>query len=51
MEVIKFQQPILPNTQILLTLDWEKEKQKLYFSYTSAENNNHASGRIKLGVA
>ena len=51
MEVIKFQQPILPNTQILLTLDWEKEKQKLYFSYTSGENNNHASGRIKLGVA
>ena len=51
MEVIKFQQPILPNTLILLTLRWEKEKQKLYFSYTSGENNNHASGRIKLEPA
>jgi 3-hydroxymyristoyl/3-hydroxydecanoyl-(acyl carrier protein) dehydratase len=48
MEVIKFQQPILPNTTVLLTLRWEKEKKKLYFSYTSGENNNHASGRIKL---
>lgn len=51
MEVIKFQQPILPNTRILLTLRWEEEKQKLYFSYTSGEDNNHGSGRIKLGMA
>ena len=51
MEVIKFQQPILPNTQILLTLRWEKEKNKLYFSYSSGENSNHASGRIKLEPA
>lgn len=51
MEVIKFQQPILPNMTILLTLRWEKEKQKLYFSYTSGENNNHSSGRIKLEAA
>jgi len=48
MEVIKFQQPILPNTLVLLTLRWEKEKNKLYFSYTSGENQSHASGRIKL---
>lgn len=48
MEVIKFQQPILPNMLVLLTLRWEKEKNKLYFSYTSGENSNHASGRIKL---
>lgn len=48
MEVIKFQQPILPNTEVQLTLRWEKEKQKLYFSYTSGVNNNHSSGRIKL---
>ena len=51
MEVIKFQQPILPNTSVLLSLRWEKEKQKLYFSYTSGEKNNHSSGRIKLDVA
>ena len=50
MEVIKFQQPIFPDTKVLLTLRWDKEKQKLYFSYTSGENNNHSSGRIKLGV-
>lgn len=48
MEVIKFQQPILPNSLVLLSLRWQKEKQKLYFSYTSGEDNNHASGRIKL---
>jgi len=48
MEVVKFQQAILPSDQIWLTLRWEKEKQKLYFSYTSGENNNHSSGRIKL---
>ena len=51
MEVIKFQQPILPHQQILLTLRWEKEKQKLYFSYTSGEDNNHSSGRIKLELS
>lgn len=48
MEVIKFQQPILPNMTILLTLTWDAQKQKLYFSYASEEDNNHASGRIKL---
>jgi 3-hydroxymyristoyl/3-hydroxydecanoyl-(acyl carrier protein) dehydratase len=51
MEVIKFQQPILPNLTVLLTLRWDKEKQKLYFSYTSGEDNNHSSGRIKLDMA
>lgn len=51
MEVIKFQQPILPNTDVLLTLRWEKDKQKLYFTYTSGESNNHSSGRIKLESA
>jgi 3-hydroxymyristoyl/3-hydroxydecanoyl-(acyl carrier protein) dehydratase len=51
MEVIKFQQPILPNMLVLLTLRWEREKNKLYFSYTSEGNNNHASGRIKLEPA
>lgn len=51
MEVVKFQQPILPNMLILLTLRWDKEKQKLYFSYTSGEDNNHSSGRIKMSVA
>lgn len=48
MEVIKFQQPILPNDTVLLTLKWNAEKQKLYFWYTSGDDINHASGRIKL---
>ncbi|TEW54085.1 3-hydroxyacyl-ACP dehydratase [Psychromonas sp. RZ22] len=48
MEVIKFQQPILPNYQVLLTLRWEKEKQKLYFSYTADDEVSCSSGRIKL---
>lgn len=48
MEVIKFQQPILPNDNVLLTLKWDEEKQKLYFWYTSGDNISHASGRIKL---
>lgn len=48
MEVIKFQQPILPNDTVLLTLKWDEEKGKLYFWYTSGDNINHASGRIKL---
>lgn len=48
MENVKFQQIILPNACVLLSLDWDKDKQKLYFSYTSAENNSCSSGRIKL---
>ena len=45
MEVTKFQVPILPNNEILLSLKWEK--QKIYFSYSSSAGK-HASGRIKL---
>ena len=48
MEVIKFQRPILPNTEITLTLRWEEDKQKLYFDYSSGEQVKYASGRIKL---
>ena len=48
MEVIKFQQPILPHDTVLLSLKWDKSKGKLYFWYTADEDVNHASGRIKL---
>ncbi|AGH79963.1 (3R)-hydroxymyristoyl-ACP dehydratase [Psychromonas sp. CNPT3] len=48
MEVIKFQQPILPNTEIILTLRWQEDKQKLYFDYSDSEQVKYASGRIKL---
>jgi len=49
MEVIKFQDPILPGDIVLLTLIWHADKQKLQFSYTS-ETNQYSSGRIKLTV-
>ncbi|MFT6925901.1 MAG: acyl-coenzyme A synthetase/AMP-(fatty) acid ligase/3-hydroxymyristoyl [Psychromonas sp.] len=47
MEVIKFQQPILPNDIVQLTLTWFADKQTLQFSYASA-GNTHSSGRVKL---
>ena len=49
MEVIKFQEPILPKSVIQLTLTWDAQKQKLHFSYSSA-TGQHSSGRIKLSV-
>jgi len=50
MEVIKFQDPILPGSIVLLTLIWHSDKQKLQFSYSS-ESNQYSSGRIKLLVS
>ena len=54
MEVIKFQEAILPNNNVDLTLIWNPEKSKLTFSYTSEGEQGvikHSSGRIKLDVA
>lgn len=54
MDVIKFQQPILPNTTITLTLEWMTDKQKLHFNFSSLtlENENiiHSSGKITMGI-
>lgn len=50
MEVIKFQEPILPSSIVLLTLTWDAEKEKLHFSYSS-KASQHSSGRIKLLVS
>jgi len=50
MEVLKFQEPILPNSIVLLTLIWDAEKQKLSFNY-SGEGKQYSSGRIKLHVS
>ena len=47
MEVIKFQEPILPGSNITLTLEWFADKHKLHFAYTSTKGT-HSSGRIKL---
>lgn len=54
MDVVKFQQPILPNTIITLTLDWVIDKQKLHFSFSSLTPENekiiHSSGKIAMGI-
>ncbi|NKF49968.1 3-hydroxyacyl-ACP dehydratase [Shewanella sp. WXL01] len=46
-DVIKYQQPILPNMQVTLTMVWKSERSKLEFKYSSA-SGNHASGKIKV---
>lgn len=50
MEVIKFQEPILPDSTITLSLSWDTSKQKLAFRYTSNDGEQtHSSGKMKLG--
>jgi 3-hydroxymyristoyl/3-hydroxydecanoyl-(acyl carrier protein) dehydratase len=52
MEVIKFQEPILPNAEVMLELTWDVERQKLAFKYTSVHDDQivtHSSGKMKLG--
>ncbi|ADT86695.1 3-hydroxyacyl-ACP dehydratase [Vibrio furnissii] len=52
MEVIKFQEPILPDMTVALVLNWDADKQKLAFQYRSERDGNpvvHASGKMKLG--
>ncbi|WP_300177354.1 3-hydroxyacyl-ACP dehydratase [uncultured Aliivibrio sp.] len=52
MEVLKFQEPILPNTDVELDLRWVKDKEKLYFAFSSKQGESvskHSSGRILLG--
>ncbi|WP_428773800.1 3-hydroxyacyl-ACP dehydratase [Vibrio sp.] len=54
MEVIKFQEPILPGAEITLTLDWDQDKLKLSFRYTSQRGDQqvvHSSGKMKLSGA
>lgn len=51
MEVIKFQEPILKDALVKLSLTWHADKQKLHFSYTSGQDDEvrtHSSGRILL---
>lgn len=54
MEVVKFQEPIRPKAQVLLTLKWDKNKQKLDFAYTSKSQGKvmtHSSGKMNVGVS
>lgn len=52
MEVIKFNEPILPNMKVTLSLSWDVEREKLAFKYTSTSGEQtkiHSSGKMKLG--
>ncbi|MEZ9944866.1 3-hydroxyacyl-ACP dehydratase [Vibrio breoganii] len=52
MEVIKFQEPILPNAIVTLDLSWDSTKQKLAFKYHSVQGEKnvvHSSGKMTLG--
>lgn len=49
LEAIKFQQIVGPNQRLHLALEYQPEKDKLYFSYTSGDPSaprHHASGRV-----
>jgi len=48
LEVIKFQQLILPGDELRLTLRYDEARHKLIFSYNSSRGS-HASGRICFG--
>jgi 3-hydroxymyristoyl/3-hydroxydecanoyl-(acyl carrier protein) dehydratase len=47
LEVLKFQQLILPNTYVDLNIEHQAAKGKLIFAYSNNENR-YASGRILL---
>ncbi|MGF1700458.1 3-hydroxyacyl-ACP dehydratase [Photobacterium makurazakiensis] len=53
MEVLKFQEPILPGMSVLLELRWLHDKGKLQFCYSSGQVGDsvrmHASGRLMMG--
>ncbi len=49
LEAVKFQQIVGPNQHLRLALEYQPEKDKLYFSYTSGDveaPRHHASGRV-----
>ena len=50
LEVLKFQQLMLPNTQVDLTISHNAAKAKLIFAYSDGEKR-FASGRIALNKA
>jgi len=44
---IKFQKPVLPDSELDLTLAWDAARRQLAFTYTSAAGC-HASGKIEF---
>ncbi len=55
MDAIKFQNVILPDAAVTLTLDYRVDKQQLNFSYVSAlsaeTTRAHSSGRMRFEAA
>ncbi len=49
MEVLKFQEPILPGSTVWLDLIWDPERCKLQFKY-HYQDKVFSSGKIKLGA-
>ncbi|MHA2937294.1 ApeI family dehydratase [Vibrio sp. RC27] len=47
MEVVKYQKPISPSTALQLELKWEREKNKLQFSYFDLDSI-YSKGKVKL---
>ena len=53
MEVIKFQEPIVPDDFVVLTLNWQADNGVLLFRYHSMKEDQqekviHSSGKIRL---
>jgi 3-hydroxymyristoyl/3-hydroxydecanoyl-(acyl carrier protein) dehydratase len=46
-EAVKFQQPLLPEQRVCLTLEWQPERGKLLFSYRVGDATA-SSGKISL---
>lgn len=46
---IKFQKPVLPDSEMDLALHWDSARQQLAFTYTSAAGC-HASGKIEFAA-
>jgi len=46
---LKFQKPVLPDNELLLTLAYAAEKRQLSFAYDS-EKGRHASGRLEFSA-
>ena len=44
---VKFQQPIIPNEEIVLTLEYDKEKKYLVFQYEARDVKSKGKMRLK----
>jgi acyl-coenzyme A synthetase/AMP-(fatty) acid ligase len=49
-EVLKFQSPVIPPSQLDLALEWDAERSSLQFRYSSA-SGPHSSGRLVFAPA